>query len=277
MILGQLFYYNKKLDEITFPIEPDKVKDLALMGVAALNPDEIQAMSLVEVQRSIRDKFTSAFLDILKKNDSKFAFTFWENLISPLRNSQAKKSLNLIPKTNFQKSLINWVNQDFDINFLEDLLKEAKYSTDETDFALYYALKVVSKLSSLNQKTKSDSLGSTNLKENLSDFANITTTSQIIVITQDYLSPLFTNLNCVYVPIANENRQTLENINFSLLENLEVKTILVNSSDKKLFNFLKKHLTNNLFVAQLDLDNSESEGFFDKITKKTLGIKLTVD
>jgi len=280
MLLGELFYYNKKLDEITFPIDQSKLKDIALMGVESFNSKEVEGLSTFELQRAVRDKFTSSFLDVLKQHNSRFIFTFWTNLISSLKDGENNSEFRVLPETDFQKKILAWANQNFDLDSLEDLLKEAQYSVNENDFILYYGLKVVSKLTIAREKNIYETTSKSeliNVKETTHDFSAASLNPQIIVVTTDYLSPLFININALCAPIAIDNKETLANVEKLLAENPEVKTILVNTSSEKIVDFLKKHLSNTLFIAQLNLDSDESDNFFDKITKKTLGIKLTIE
>jgi hypothetical protein len=194
-------------------------------------------------------------------------------LISPKKANIKSRSVS-----SFQKSLLEWLENGNNLNNLEDLLKDAQYSNDESDFALYYGLKVLLKFSTRSQiQERVDKLPNFTINQSKSESFAVDAKPQLIVLTQDYFSPLFTNLNCVYCPLSSDRDLTLQNIGKELILHPDIKMILVNRNDSDLLKYLQKHLPSDVLVSSFELENHSSENYFDTITKKTLGIKLITE
>ncbi|MEM1312493.1 MAG: hypothetical protein AAGF07_03450 [Patescibacteria group bacterium] len=270
MILGELYYYEKVLDELRIPLDLSKSIDIDLSGISVINTKDLRHLNEIEARRYVRDVFAMSYGKVLSENKLVSACKFWEALVSP-----KKSKTDTHFESEFMESLFKWLNKGGQASSLSILLKDGKYSTNESDFALYYGLKVLLKLSNLPQSLSDDLELRNNYKSSLLEAVAHDTKPQIIVLTQDFFSPLFINLNCVYSPIVEDKEVTLRNIDKELLQHSEIKMVLVNSPDLELIKYLKKHLPSDIIVSTFELENHQTQNFFDRITKKTLGIKLT--
>ena len=274
MILGELFYFSKTLDQVVFPIDTTKNDLIELMGLT-VSIKNYTGMSEMELRRSIRDQFATSYGSVLQNNRLDFASEFWRLLVNPVKSKIKTK-----PQTDFQIDLLNWLLNDNKPNEVSKILNAGQYSDNETDFALYYGLKVLIKFSSLNPDENSV-IDSNELSmfqlDSFKPVFNEHSKPQIIVVTQEYLSPLFVNINCVYVPWFADQSKILSEIDKALIEHTDIKAVFVNTGDHQLVSYLKKYLPQDVLVSDLVFGEQTEGGFFDKITKKTLGIKLTTE
>ena len=98
---------------------------------------------------------------------------------------------------------------------------------------------------------------------------------EILVLTELYKAPLFTNLNCEFLslPDSLSPKEILDKIETKLGIFPTIQLILIDKSDNEsLITFLNKYLP-NVLITSLELNN-QSENYFDKIVKSTLGIRL---
>jgi hypothetical protein len=273
MILGELFYYNKTLDELSIPLDLDKNLDIELAGLPNLSTKELRIFDEIEARRVVRDRFAMSYTEVLVSNQLFSAAEFWSALISPKKAKIKSQAVS-----EFQKSLLDWLENGNNLDNLQDLLKDAQYSNDESDFSLYYGLKVLLKFSTRSQNhARVDKNHSVNIHESKTDTFVGELKPQIIVLTQDHFSPLFLNLNCVYCPLSTDKALTLQNIDKELILHSDIKMILINKNDSDLLKYLHKHLPSDVLVSSFELENQNTENYFDTITKKTLGIKLITE
>ena len=270
MILGQLFYFNKLLDELTLPLEVDKIGQVELMGVPKLDKRDFENLKYEEMFRSIRDIFSEQYQIVLKENNLKFASGIWELLQSPTVNFVEK----INPQTEFQNNIYNWMKDGFAIESIPDLIFMSKLATDETDLALRYGLKVMYTFSA--NTALDDTLDIFDLiKFEKNDSQSSVHKSQILVVVSDYLSPLFKNIGCLTIPVNESDSKSATLIDNFLKKHESVKLVLVSDEYTSLVPFLQKKNIPDVLITTINIDGQSSGGFFDRITKKTLGVRLT--
>lgn len=268
MLLGQLYYFNKVLDSIKFPLVPEIVPQIELSGLAKQSTENYKGMSSFYIARKIRDLFSKSYALVLDQESLGFASAYWNLLVSPL----AKESQTPEPKTEFQSQLIAWQLAEFTISHLPSLLANGRLSVDNEDFAIFYGLRVLSVFSGI-QDTFSQ-------KKDISipefkSVGEVVEKPEILVLTQDYLSPLFINLNCRYLALPDNAKIALQETQIILSQETTIKLVLVDSEDQILINYLQKHLPTNLLISSVQFRNYSQGAFFDQIVRRTLGVKLT--
>jgi hypothetical protein len=278
MLLGQLFHYIKVIDKITLPINETNFSEIDLAGVGSLNFEEYKNLSQAELQRKLRDVFSSFYIKYLEENKLDFAANFWKGLTSPTKF----KSKKLNPSSDFQRQLLNWQSKDFVLSEFKNVVESGRIATDEQDVAIYYGLKVIQKLSE-------------NLEDKIVEFdSDLETDSteglkkepQILIITESHKAPLFININCLFSPLqkSTDLKETLDEIQSDIEQNPSISLVLIDLEDsQKIINYLQKHLPSNILVTSLGLTEIENmknqtknnnQTFFDKVVKQTLGVRL---
>ncbi len=268
MILGQLYYFNKVLDNIKLPLTPESVANVELSGLPNQNPEDYRGMSSEDIARNLRDRFSRAYEQVLEGESLGFAYQYWKSLVSPLVDSGE----SLEPESDFQSQLISWQEKQFDLDILPEVLASGQFALSEEDFAVYYGVRALAVLSKLQERSKN--LDDLNVPE-VRPAEDLAEKPEILVLTRELLSPLFVNLNCRYLPILEEYTDTLKSIEQVLNEEQEIQLILIDAKDEKLVQFLQKRLPQGLLITSVQFENFSNDDFFDQIVRKTLGVKLT--
>lgn len=279
MLLGQLFHYLKNIDKISTPINSAEMLSLELAGLKKEDYDNLKNLSTKDLQRKIRDLFSQKYKVFLQQNKLSFAYNFWLNLTSPKKTRQA----DFKPSSEFQEKLLDWQKNDFILKDLEKVLEVGKLALVEEDVAIFYGLTVIHKLSDENPK-KTSSLGLIPEPDSSQDSKkDLKQHPQLLVLTQNYKFPLFTNLNgvCLTVKDETEEKEVLDEIQAVIEQNQEISLILIDLLEaEKLIKYLQKNLPAGILVTSLGLektaqvDDGNSQTFFDKIVKQTLGVRL---
>jgi hypothetical protein len=268
MLLGQLYHYNKVLDDIKLPLSPESVFGVELAGLPRPNPEDFKGMTGEDIARSLRDKFSRAFEKVLEGESLSFAYPYWKLLVSPV----VETAENLESGSDFQSLLLSWQENQFALEQLPEVLASGRLALNEEDFAVYYGVRALSVLSDLQKQAAAG--GELNAPE-VKPAAEVSERPEILVLTKEYLSPLFINLNCLYLPILEEAKDTLKAVQNVLSEESEVKLVLIDAQDKKLLSYLQKNLPANLLITSVQFENFSGDAFFDQIVRQTLGVKLT--
>jgi hypothetical protein len=275
MIQGELYYYEKKLSDLNSGIETRDVSRIHILGVSPQFVTEHLNLSTQELKVSLRDEFSLAFLALLKDTPFSFALSFWERLISPKQSLQSSESVT--PQTEFQVEVNNWI-QRYDFEELVEILRNGSYTSNEEDFAIYYALSVIYELSTSKQNVSHAAS-----PQPFSPFQTddqLSLQPQILVVTDIAKSPLFKHISCEVLHVADEEpKKVLQHILDHLHHNPNVKLVLI---DKEVitsftFEYIQKRLPEGILVTELNLNNlklTSSQTFFDHLAKQTLGIKL---
>jgi len=271
MLLGQLYYYNKVLNSLTFPLTKDQLLLLELAAVSKSELESLAHLSLMDLTQKLKDKFSHNYAQLLQQESLTFAYQFWLSLTS----SQNLKDANLPkPKTTFQQTLLTWQTSDFDLEALSELLKEGELTVNLEDFALFYGIKALAVLSHEILTTKKLH---TNLQlpEIAAPELQLTTKSNILVLTSEIFFPLFVNLNCQCLLLSENLSELLQAITQVLSKNPEIKLILVDSDQEKIESYLHKNLPSDILVTTVKFSDFSHDAFFDRIVRKTLGVRLT--
>jgi hypothetical protein len=279
MILGQLYYYHKVLDQFSFPVNLENIEKLEILGIPKVSKKNYEDLNQIEISRKIRDEFSANFPQILKENKLNFALSFWLELTSPIKK---EFNIKVKPTSDFQQKLLEWNNRGGKIEDIEELIRYANLLNQEEDLAIFYGIKVLYLLTKISQ---------TNLVLNLSgakinqEIENLSWQPEILVITKNFFSPLFVNINCQFLLEKEEenNKDLTKRIEQVLDKPNNIKLILLVTLDPKKeakIDWLQKHLTKEILITSIDLEKnntSSDQTFFDKIVKKTLGVRLTTN
>lgn len=271
MLLGQLYYYNKLLNSLSFPLTKEQLLHLELAGTPKLELNSLYHLSLNDLIRKLKDLFSYRYGQLLQQESLAFATQFWNNLVSATIPTEKTK---LQPKTAFQQTLLSWQEKQFTLELIPELLKEGELTIDLEDFALFYGIKV---LAILNQDILNTQLGSTEwqLPETTTTPGSLSTKPNILVLTSEVYAPLFINLNCEYLPISEDLPELLKAVTQTITNNPEIKLILINSDNESIETYLHKYLTSDVLITTIEFTKFAQDAFFDRLVRKTLGVRLT--
>jgi vacuolar-type H+-ATPase subunit F/Vma7 len=270
MLLGQLYHYDKFLDTLESQNNIEQLQKTEILSLD-LNSNDFKGLDLSQLTQELRNQFSFSFGKVLEENNLNFANQFWKSVTSPFSSQENKISQS----SEFQQKLSQWEKTSLDLEDLRMILKDGKYSTDVEDFALYYGLRVVYILSKFGQKNQENNFKPTS--KNLTEATAVNDNPEIVVICDSFEAPLFINLNCQFLPILEDHKLVLENLQKTLMANPEIKLVIIESLDSQdLIKILQRNIDSNILVTALDLKtkNNSEKTFFDHLVKKTLGIRL---
>ena len=271
MLIGELYYYDKMLDQVQFPLTPENADQVEVFGVPKINPTEAEGLSAIEIGTIFRDRFSTAFEEVLREQKLGFTSKFWSLLTSPY----SQKDLKLATTSKFQESVSEWASNGFKVSDLPEILKLGRFSSSPEDFALYYGLKVLYLLTSANQTNIKSEKVEHQASEEVQEVSN---DQEILVLTTRFIAPLFTNLNCAYLPLTQDPKIALDKIREEIYQNSHIKLIIVEGSENtELVKHLQRNLPPTILITNLELENNNSDTsqtYFDLLVKKTLGIRI---
>jgi len=268
MLLGQLYYFDKKLESVSQSLQAAEYDSIELMGVSSVDTEVFNGQDLATISRTFRDIFSGSYLQVLQENKLTFAAKFWGYLTSPITPT----STVLAPKSEFQGELLQWLQEGASLQNVSHLIKSGQLTSDEEDFALYYGLHALSVLS-VSKQSAQHNINVDDAQETV----ELNQKSQILIVTDRAMAPLFTNINCIFTEITDSAEQNVKNTQQILLKNPEVSLILVvsdNSSVAETVELLQKKVDPNIFVTTLSFSTDSASGYFDDLVRKTLGVKL---
>jgi hypothetical protein len=279
MILGQLYYYHKVLDQFSFPVNLENIEKLEILGLSKVLKKNYEDLNEIEISRKIRDEFSANFPQILKENKLNFALNFWLELTSPIKNESDTK---IKPNSDFQQKLLEWNLQGGKIEDIEELIRYANLLNQEEDLAIFYGIKVLYLLTKTSQNNLELKL---NTSKTSKEVENLSWQPEILVITKNFFSPLFININCQFLLEKEEenNKDLTKKIEQVLNKPNNIKLILLVTLDPKKeekIDWLQKYLAKEILVTSIELEKnnvSSDQTFFDKIVKKTLGVRLVTN
>jgi vacuolar-type H+-ATPase subunit F/Vma7 len=284
MLNGQIYYYDKVLEQLPEVITNQDVEKVELMGVEKFNLADFFGLSVIEVKVKIRSVFQEKYLEFLKENKQLKAYSYWQNLISPFKSLSDKKE-GVKSFNKYENQYVRWTENNYNQDNLTELLKDGELESDELSLLLFYGLKVLNKFSidvqSHNEQNFNNQLYLDKSKH--TDTIHDSPDSQILVICSQIFAPLFLNINCKVLDFVDDRKMLLEKIKNVLEKTPTIEFILIApdeySKSEEIVIFYSKNLPNNLSIATLDLNILEkketNQTFFDHIVKKTLGVKLT--
>ncbi len=277
MLLGQLFFYLKELDKIKKPITLESITAINLASISEFKKEDFKGLSETQIKRKIRDTFSDFYGNFLKTNKLKWSYTYWQKLTSP---KTQKTSNGLVASSEFQTKLLSWEASEFNYQELSDILNLGKLATSQEDVAIYYGLKVMYIFSNLETKDTFGDFGIVAEEQNTNQ--TLEENPEILVFTEPSHFPLFVNLNCEVeeIPGDVDPKEILDIIQSFIEKSPSIELVLVDKENTgKLIPYLKRHLPANILVTELSFSSLASGGgedktFFDKIVKKTLGVRL---
>lgn len=270
MLLGQLYYFDKVLEGIEKPLTLQAIDKIDIAGIGVIESGRYTTFTTDDWCSDLRDKFILGFQNVLADNQFVFGSLLWSAI------SSSKISTEELPEpvTDFESEITAWLSNGCPQSELGGILKSGKLATIETDFALYYGLHVLDILSNQSLETVYNlDLNVPAVKIDTDQVLN--SEADICVFASNYLRPLFVNLNCYFHPKLESNADILEKIQKVLKTNPNVKMILIENLDTAFQRLLSKKLPHGLIISSIDLDKKDTESYFDRIVKKTLGVRLT--
>lgn len=160
------------------------------------------------------------------------------------------------------------------MSHLPDMLSQGYLTTTLEDYICFYALAVLEALSPQIPATKSKS----SQKEDKSVFDKITFSKnpEILVLANNYLSPIFKNFNCLTLDFSPSTEQDISNIIETSQANPEIKLILITQTvEEKTIHLLEKKLKEDVIVSYVNLQSQAKDSYFDDLVRATLGVRLT--
>jgi|GEM_PF-1701361 len=273
MILGQLYYYDKKLDKLPSPITLDNLSKVELFGLDTLKASDFESLSADELVFKIKSLFTFNFGKALQEEYLGFASDFWQFLSSPLNEVDQR----LKPSTSFQREVLDWAKDGYSLAQIPELFLSGSLSSDQTDFALYYGLKTLHTLTK-NYSSTSSSASQLALAPQPSSkkTSTLSTSPEIIIVSKAYLSPLFLNVNFLHQELLGTLEDTAKQILNTLAKQTKIKFILIDSNSTQLEAILNKKIASDILVSSVNISQLSlgNESFFDRLAKTTLGLKL---
>lgn len=267
MFLGQLFYYDAKLNQLPLAIEQKRLDLIDLCGVDNTNP-ELIGLSSQELSRKLKDIFSKNYINILHENELHGIGVIWKTITSAHIQFDS-----MIPRSEYQSIIVEWAVDGYAIDKIMALVKEGQLAQNVDDFALYYGIKVLFELTTLGLEGiyQPSHLSHSHF---ISDIP--AQDPSMIVVTNQRKSPLFKSVSCVTILPQDDIYSMVRILKEKIIEMPTIQIILLDYPlDDYSFQQISKSLP-DVLVSQFDLDelDSRSSGFFKAIAKQTLGIRL---
>ncbi len=271
MLLGQLYYYNKVLNNLSLPLTKDSLLSLEVAAVSKAEIESWARLSVADLSRKLKDQFIHNYAKLLQQEGLTFAYQLWLRLTSAkdFENSDLPK-----PKTAFQEALVTWQAKGSSLDSVPGLLKEGELSVDLEDFALFYGIKVLAILSHEILTTKKLHT-EWQLPEVATPQSPLTTEPNVLILTSEKFFPLFVNLNCQCLPLTENLPGLVQEITQVLSKHPHIKLILIDSDQEKIEFYLHKNFPSDVLVTTIKFSDFSHDAFFDRIVRKTLGVRLT--
>jgi hypothetical protein len=271
MLLGQLYHYDALLDKFEFPLTTDNAQELELLGLEKSSTQKPRQISNQELRLEIRDLFSRNYGRILLSNNLITSHNLWSQITSPYKVSKGDHPSD---QTEFQTKLQTWIKEGVKWSEIDDLLVYGKLTTEESDVALYYGLKTLFLLSHEKPRQRPKVIQIPDLME----ASDLSDNPQILICSHPEFFPLFKNLNCQTSNYLSDAEQMVYAIQEDLKSNPNISLVLIISPESEnSIEYITKKLQSQVLVSTLDLQVEDlgKDTFFDKIVKKTLGVRLS--
>lgn len=258
MLLGQLYFYDKELGKLQ-----DNLQNFSNIEVLGIDTKSFKRADIDLLRSDIINDFIPAIESIFKQENYKFNTIFWAYLKSVYRGSEKP-----VAATDFQISVIDWVDNDYSSESFQSILDSGLLLTDEADFALYYALKFLHKIIDFDNFAQ--------IVEQYFDRekgANLSSEPQILVVTTPAYYPLYKNINVEFLFSDTDKQILLEQVK-EVIKKKPISLMLLDSEDLDLLEYMQRKLKQELVVSTFSMKGGGDIGFFDKIVKDTLGVRL---
>ena len=271
MLLGQLYYYNGKINEIPLELNEQNLNKVELLGLPPLNSFNYRGLSSYDIFQKIKGEFADGFANELKQNGLYSVLGVWSYINSPFVNKESSGQTS-----SYQSRVIDWVANGSNLNNLDEIIKDGLIDAQsEEDFAIYYGLKII-KLFTKKLVIPKFSLDLQFDKNKFDDTISVSQKPSILVVTNELEAPLFANLNCDYVLISESESDNLTNVQSKLDQSNGISLVLVACRHSSgMVKLLEKKLITQALITNIDLSITQKEdNFFDTIARKTLGYRL---
>jgi hypothetical protein len=280
MLLGQLFYLEKQIRDLPDRPRVEDLLNLDILGLENLQRGELTDLTVENLAQVLKDKFGQRFGSVLADNGLVEASQFWISLTSPLnltsQTDQTKIEHGIQAwsnSTEFKQSLSEWATAGFPLNQIPDLISLGAMTTTDEEFALYYGLLVMQKLTLIDRDLAITQVDWTlHLVDKIDQPID---QPQILVVGFGDLKPLFKNLNILVLEPKINWKESVDEIGEIVTQNPQIELVLVDESMVDIYNHLLRSIGEKLLVANLNFDQTTGDSFFQKIVKQTLGVRLT--
>ena len=254
MLLGQLYYYDKELDRL----QPgrENLGQVELLGVPSTAQPPLTTDQVV-------DLFIQSIWQIFREENYRFDRAFWEYLKSVQAGSELPPA-----RSEFQETVLEWVGTDYAYANFEEVLRAGELTVDEEDFALYYALRALHKLVGFEHLVSEK----TELSEETQP--EIAEATPILVVTEPRFFPLYKNLGIEYMHLIWPLETLLKRVHEEVRDR-RYQMVLVDTQDEEVLAALSKKLKGEALVSGFSMEPEVEGGFFQKIVRDTLGVRLT--
>lgn len=260
-MLGQLYFWEKKIDQLNKPWTVSELLDLGLPGFEGLELSDMPSEAQ-EQARVITTAFINGYQTFLSDSDARKAAVAWKYLTSPYTVQEGGAS-----EGEFWSNVYSWI-VDRKKETLDTILADGLLSANESIYGFAFGLKVIhyfTEYSELDQAEQSDRL----LYQSLRD------QSEILYYGSVSIDILFTNLNAQKVVLTDDYAFDATLIRSTLDAYPSISLVLVDAQDADdRVQFLQKKLPSGVLISSVQLQNQQV-GFFDRLTRETLGIRLT--
>jgi vacuolar-type H+-ATPase subunit F/Vma7 len=281
MLTGQIYYYLKTLDQISFPISPDQASRLEILGLPYVSGEAFAEIEEDEIPNEIKNLFISAYDSFLKENQLEICSYFWQWLTTPLKRQDIIH--RIVPRSDYQAAIRQWGKDGFQFDQLSDIIASGRLVSREDDLALLYGLSFLDKFTLYSKDDGILELGSPKIQMK-PESANVkySTKPQILVLTSDELAPLFVNLGCEAIPLLHNKAKTLADLREVLKTEPTIKVVLIEGGDNEDYvAYIRTNIDSSILVSGFELPTSgqlktksNSQTYFDEIARATLGVRL---
>lgn len=258
MLLGQLYYYDKELERLQDGLE--NIQNVEILGI---DSGAYKFTYFDEIRVQVISDFIDGMEKVFENQKYRFNILFWKYLKSVLKGYQVPQAAS-----DFQSVVVDWVESDYSSQAFREILESGDLLTKEDDFALYYALKFLHKV-----------LNFDNFAQVIREYSGfesgveLASDPQILVITKPHYYSLFKNINVDFLSIYEDKRLLEEQIR-ERISKKPISLLLLDGASEELFDFVSRKFRQELVISDFSLEGQEGVGFFDKIVKETLGVRL---
>jgi vacuolar-type H+-ATPase subunit F/Vma7 len=263
MLLGQLYYFEKKLDSVRVLVDGDAVDKVEIIGLESEDLKLLKGFPSSEIYTRLLTIFTQKYSSILETEELFSALAVWNLIVSPYKSTQDFKRFPIFSKVS------QWMDGDRGAS-IDELLDDIEISHEDDEFAIIYGLKVLKTLLGYDNLDAGAKVDNFDVKK-----INPDADPKILVVCSLVLSPFITYLNCIFVDSQLPQTQLIDEIVDNMTRFTAISLILIEENKmESISNQLKKRLEVTPLIAPLNLDLDEKTGYFDNLVKKTLGVRL---
>jgi hypothetical protein len=264
-MIGQIYFWRKKIEELHQPWSIAELIDTELPGINTLSLQELETSTFNQAQL-VKSAFLKAFLELLDAQTLRFASQYWRALSSPYVAEFEAKS-------GFWEQVQSWFISNNEQQ-LADIIHTGWLSLHEEETMFAFGLQVLSVFS----PSTTEIIGEWNrvhtAKQSIPS-SQLSSEPEILYYGSHIVSPLFINMNMAFRSSSSVPEQDIQAICNTVQANPGIRLILVDIPEAKdRIKQLEKKLPRDILISTIHLE-SHQLGFFDELTKQTLGVRLT--